>query len=307
MFNDIHDEVGANKRIINGCGTEEELSKYIPQNGEYSYVDGEEDHDNCCGKERGYYKRDGYLADADDCCKNLNPIIDGQTCDPEFRGPFAEKCKETLTKYCSADPEGDAHKNTIFTKPVCKLWCAKNTDNKATCDLKKKTLCDNPDNIKFPECKKWCLEHPGQCDDGMAKYCKEPKNSHDPVCACLHSFVEFKDRKKNNPKCVDNQCIVHGYSTAAMMHSPGVKCENITCSVYYGIDKTDRVNINKNIINQTCGEETTVPHSTLQKIKSHPWFNFSTTLTEEHKKVLIISSLMLLLFIIMIMVVYKKK
>lgn len=300
MFNNPNDKIGEKKAIKNGCGTEQELLKYIPQNGEYEWAGGEYDYENCCGNDQGYYKRKKYLADNNECCKILNPTIGDKTCDPEFRGPFADGCGTIMENYCINDTEQEAHKNKIFSQSSCSLWCSKNNDNKEICNQRKGELCNDANNIEFPECKQWCLENPGKCDAGMSEYCKKPKNIHDPVCSCINSFIDFKDRDINNPRCVDKNCIVNGYSTAAMLNNK-IECQNISCDVYYDMDENKRVNIHENFISQTCGGKTTTPHSILHKIKSHPWFNFHNTMTEEHKRIMIISSLLIVLFLLMVL------
>lgn len=297
MFNDPNDKIDEKKPITYGCGDEYELLKYIPQNGEYQWAGESDDYDPaCCGKPTGHYKRTSYLADNKECCKNLTSTIGNKTCNPAYRGPFTSECDTIMKEYC-LDNTPEAHKNNIFTQPSCSLWCTKNDGTKEICKQKKTTLCNDANNLQSSECKQWCLENPGQCDKGMTDYCVKPENIHDPICTCINSFVDFKDRDINNPRCVDKNCILTGYSTAAMMNN-NVKCQNISCDVYYDMHENDRVNIHENYISQTCGGKTTAPHTLVQKLKSHPWFNFHNTMTEDHKRILIVSALLILLFIL---------
>uniref|UniRef100_A0A6C0JBB3 Uncharacterized protein n=1 Tax=viral metagenome TaxID=1070528 RepID=A0A6C0JBB3_9ZZZZ len=290
-INDPLDKVGTIKHMNDVCAPSGQGSKYflkyIPQNGEYEWHEDNEpaDEDKCfyCWDNKGKtstctkgcstgtigkYKRKYYTADQNKCCSLTDSITLGDhTCDPIYRGPLAEGCKNAMIAKCV-----EGNNTDIFHKEECKLFCAADKDN--ICHNKKRTICNDPNNEMSLDCLQWCQDNPGECDKSMIKFCSLTENLHNPLCACINTFLDvFMDngessiKTKYNPLCVDDKCIKSGYATQSMKTSRGQGCEIVNCSVYNIIKDAHKGDINHNSVVQSCGGKSTKPHKIESKVR----------------------------------------
>lgn len=313
-INDPLDKVGTVKRMNDVCAPSGEGSKYflkyIPQNGEYEWH--EDNSDKCfycwdkhgkpsvCSKgcstgTTGKYKRKYYTADPNKCCSLTDSITLGDhSCDPNYRGPLAEGCKNNMMKKCIEGNDTD-----IFHKEECRLFCASDKDK--VCHFRKREICNNPDNEMTSDCLQWCKENPGECDNSMVKFCSLTENINNPLCSCINTFLDVfmdngdvKKKTKFNPLCVDDKCIKSGYATQSMLTSRGNGCEIVNCNVYNLIKDAHKGDINHNSVVQNCGGESTEPHNVKSKIKRFPEA-LKTSKNGHIEKILIIFALLIVL------------
>ena len=231
MSNNASDTIGSVKNIDGACNIDMSgMSKYIPDNGEYSVADkgsGCEyqggSYDLCPGSAlwgyRGRYKRDSYKADNTQCCLKNQTVIGNLTCDPKYRSNTGDDCVALLANYCSDN-------STFSSSDDCKSFCQNQVSaGKSTCD----TIYDN--------------------------YCKSSYGASDPKCSCIlnaDSITQQLDQL--GVYGVDAVC--SGYPSCASTKSPYLKnsmyqtsqhCPSICMATNKGIVITDNTNTQINL------------------------------------------------------------
>ncbi len=77
-------------------------------------------------------------------------------------------------------------------------------------------------------CKEWCSDNPGKCDDSVMAYCNSVAYvtrlaggaKKDPLCGCLRPHSSRFFAAGTNPVCYDKKCFRHGYRTVNMAVPP---------------------------------------------------------------------------------------
>ena len=158
MSNDPSDKINDAMNIDGACNIDMGgMSKYIPDNGEYSvaskgsgceYQGGSYD---LCPKSalwgyRGRYKRDSYKADKTQCCLKNQTTIGSVTCDPSYRSNTNNNCVALLKNYCSDN-------STFNSSSDCKDFCANQVAaGKSTCDDIYKNYCKSSYGASDSKC-----------------------------------------------------------------------------------------------------------------------------------------------------------
>ena len=269
--NNPNDNIDKELTIPNGCAiygsARSYLEPFIPDNGEYEWKREGTSSCNYCSNSMGdqttchycdgwccpiigssgIYTRKSYNANPLQCCLQGKDTIGNLTCDPKYRNPDGEGCNAILEDYCNSED--------LFNNKACALYGATHVD---TSNLLKKRYCnefdkDKPEIMAFSRnCKKFCMENMGLCDEKVEAYCKLPQHVNDPMCACINTFIPTGNHLYNNPTCSDKKCMTQGYQTNSLMNS-AKKCQQIHCDVYFQMDKNQRAYINDNNIHQRCG------------------------------------------------------
>jgi hypothetical protein len=145
-----------------------------------------------------------------------------------------KKCNPSMMKYCSKNPN-------IANSDICNEWYLENPTFKAQI---MKTICTKPENMAYPQCREWCKQNPGECDNIATEFCKT--YSANPFCTCLTSPV-----KKYNPACVDSECIKSGYITSSMK---ALKCPDVVdCQTQLDLKSSGRIISLGTSVEQRCG------------------------------------------------------
>lgn len=248
------------------------FNEYLPNKLEYKIIDINQSqecmactgtmmqsHGKCVSSKgyNAYYKRIRYLGNKKKCClksnyedNKINYDIHGNhtkallTCDPKFLKYSSLNCREVKDTYCSVN-------NNIFTKDICKQHCEHAWVN---CINIKKEICNDPirfaNNRKY--CDNFCLQYEGHCDDSILNFCEKKENQNEKICSCVNSIYKNKEFQGINPKCVDKECMVHGYSTMALKNTTNkTSCPTINCQLIVN-SKMD-LNMKNNILRNSCG------------------------------------------------------
>ena len=164
---------------------------------------------------------------------------------------FAKNQPESINymnNYCSG--------NRIVINDDCKEW--KDVNLQAYTNKLARFCNSHIDNVyKYQECKTYCKDNPGKCENVMHRYCSLHKD--DPLCGCINSPLnDLPVGSKGQPPatCFDNTCISFGYKPDA--NARGVRRSNVNecgdfmdCSQNINVsDKAflDRVKISQNCI-----------------------------------------------------------
>ena len=218
------------------------------------------DNSNKCDPSKGYneyYKRMRYLGNQNICCfKNdiQNDKVhydlngdqkDNLTCHPNFLKHGSLDCRSVKNKFCSLN-------SNIFTDERCKEHC---TMSKLDCYDIKKEICNNPNKYKNNKkyCDTFCLENEGHCDNSIINFCKIKKNFKEPICSCVNSIFKNPEFQGINPKCIDKECMIHGYSTMALKNTTNkTTCPQVNCQLIVQNSGLE-FNLKNNILKNNCG------------------------------------------------------
>ncbi len=208
------------------------------------------------GGKRPTVKRIAYNANPVDCCSKstpTNPIVNGKTCDPKYRGMSQSACQDILQSECTADASFSEH---------CLAWGNTSDNAQRSLDNYKAQYCNVPDNYRNDiNCQTWCNTNTGKgrCDVAVSDYCADIANLNDDTCSCINSPID-------QPQCTaatadgvdvsDKLCQVHGYLTANMKSV----IDNAACPTVYNCKQdwgqSGDHNISRNIYQQmVCGSE----------------------------------------------------
>lgn len=205
--NDLVDlGIGQTKQAGTGCGPNIDGSQpgscldqltnkgfSWPQNSEFSWGGLGDDCQMCSADygcdctsnsingKRGSVKRVAYMADPAQCCIKGTQIINGNTCDPQYRGYSSTSCDEPMLNYC---------KNSKWSTPECMAWTqAAVNAGRTVPNVPISNYCQQGTNFTKPECQQWCglvrnnTSMQSACDSSVTNYCSN--NPSDPLCTCM--------------------------------------------------------------------------------------------------------------------------
>lgn len=180
-------------------------------------------------------KHSRYLGDKYSCCLNNGPNGSKKTCDPTLNASN-NLCDSTYKDYCKG--------SKILNDKKCINW--RNLRPTAAHETIKSYCLNNLDDIK---CQEWCkISGNGICDNAILDYCE---NNDDPFCSCVNSKLQ-NPKFGVNPKCLDQDCIRHGYLTQNMKNA---NCPDIVnCEIQAKLNNSG-VNLANFTINQNCGSK----------------------------------------------------
>ena len=210
--------------------------------------------DNCTGSDtvggkRGTVRRVAYLADPSRCCITGTKIIDGKTCDPQYREKKNATCDSPMLKYC--DPSN-------WDKPECKSWVqASIVNNRTVANVPISNYCSLKNNFLRPECQEWCSlvrnnsSMKSACDQAVLSYCGS--NSTDPLCTCMNpptNVSSIENLMASSKACWYKPCQTltnDNYMTSTMLDQKH-NCASTACLIEAGdisiSGKDNKVNFN---------------------------------------------------------------
>lgn len=147
------------------------------------------------------------------CC---NGSTTSNNCDPQYC-KNSQACDSFLTTYCQ---------NPLnINKETCSgLW--RDSGHKDDYNRIMKQYCEN-DNLHHPNCKTFCAENPGSCNDALTTYCKgrHGTSKGDDICECHYDASIYLDMAEliadsysidqstldPRPVCIYNKCKLSGW------------------------------------------------------------------------------------------------
>jgi len=280
--------INKNSFTADSAKADEYCDKFIPNNGEfsstilsstegcyaYNYTEGDDknilnfteipdiDKKNEPST-KGYIcrlYRNKYKADPSECCKKgkiFEEVIDGNTCDPIYRG-FTTDCNQYNKSYCKKD-------DYLFKNSHCIDWC---NEQKDACNTLKYTLCN--DSAYFAlnreDCLDVCKENSGECDDVMKPYCENISHKNEDICKCLN----IDNSLRYVPNMCNDDCIHKGYKDKNSLIPP--ICPVTLCNIVIGGADNTSLKVDDNTAVNNCGN----PDSTKEIISvdlNKEWFS----------------------------------
>ncbi|MEO0236621.1 MAG: DUF4064 domain-containing protein [candidate division WOR-3 bacterium] len=197
--------------------------------------------DNCTGSSsitgrRGTVKRIAFNAKPEDCCKQQNNIINGQTCNPKYiKGYQDDSCDSYMSNYCTG--------NNLST-PECQKWVNAALDRgRTTPNYAMKEYCAQGQNFQNQVCQQWCDKTKnipsmsGECDQVVQKYCQN--NPNNPLCQCIlpPGSITKVEALMTSPKvCWYRACqnLVNDNYITSTMRDQKKNCISTVCSIDVG-------------------------------------------------------------------------
>lgn len=197
------------------------------------------------GGKKPAVKRIAYNGDPVQCCLTGNAIVNGNTCDPKYRGGSGSSdCSSVVSNVCASDP----------STSTCRTW---GTTNKDLYNGYVKSYCSNINNLKTQFCKDKVIEI-GGVDSTYQQLCNDPQYKDTQFCSCGVSYptdyadiINSNPQIKNvldNPKCYNKTCVQYGYQTS---NQRAFTCPNLNiCSNVINLTDSTDSSANRNV--QTC-------------------------------------------------------
>jgi hypothetical protein len=232
-------------------------------------------------------ERRSFSADPTDCCKaDGKKIINGKTCDPQYRDASSAKCRDANRNYCktiTSNPDHDpacksfmaaSNKNdtdvrnaycsrgdTLFTDEMCSSWV---TDPKPTNETVIDTLMRNKctgNNVSKNPCKSYVINRStkdSSYDNIMTKFCSQ--NPELSLCRCIMSDhnTNTDGSLKGRPECIDANCagLKGGESPFKTfdMNQNSDNCSYVNCQQWVDFGTTIGVdNVSNSQMEMNCG------------------------------------------------------
>jgi hypothetical protein len=232
-------------------------------------------------------ERQSYSATAMECCKADGvAVINGRTCDPQYRNAASDKCNGVIRAYCNtitSNPDHDpacksymassnkkdtdvrnsycSRGNNLYNSDMCRAWVTKPTIiNSTIIDTLMQNKC-NVTNLNDEPCKSYIRNRSTEdssYDDIMTQYCIA--NPNDMLCRCIMS--KHNDNTdgalKGRPECIDPSCAgEQGESTPFKtydMNQNSDNCSYFNCQQWVEFGPTiGKENVNIAEMNMNCG------------------------------------------------------